>query len=280
MKIKNLLFILTISLLIFSCKGKDKNKKESENNFNTQKTETVDVKKTNSNNPLILKAKEIFNNQDTFSTVEIKFNLELKTAERNVSGSGTLRMANDSIIWLYVKALGFEVARATMTKDSVMAVVKLKNQYFKGDYSCLKQIFPVDFDFEILQSIFLNKFFLFPTNKIENLNYFDPEEESGILKLTSNDFYKSSYQLSDEIIINTSTNRVETNSAMLTAQNKGLKIKYSNIKQFGPHKLPENVVFEGIGTDFSVSFEYKKIDFGKKLSYPLTIPASYTPLKF
>ncbi|MEE3486334.1 MAG: DUF4292 domain-containing protein, partial [Bacteroidales bacterium] len=121
MKIKVLLGLLIAAFLFASCGNKKKR-----HNKNTD-TPTVEVVSGSSNPALLNAVKEYFAEKDTFSTVEIGFNLKLNSPERNLSASGQLRIANDSVIWLYVKALGLEVARAKFTKDSVAAVVKLKN---------------------------------------------------------------------------------------------------------------------------------------------------------
>jgi hypothetical protein len=270
-------FVVIPLLFLSSCKGK----KKADNNHDNKQNVTVSSDTgVDLSSPLYLKAKDMYLNQDTFSTVEIKFDLKLQLPDKNVSGSGTLRMANDSLMWLYIKAFGLEIARAKFTKDSVFAVVKLKNQYFKGDYSVLKKFFPVDFDFDILQSVFLNKFFLFPKNSVENLSYFTPEEQSGKLILSSGEKFAQNYSMINKITLSTQKNRVEENVAVTVQSQKGIKIRYADLKDFGGHLLPLQVVFEGQGTDFSVAFDYQKAVFGKALQYPLTIPSTYKPFEF
>lgn len=270
-------FVVIPLLFLSSCKGK---KKPNHNHDNKQNVTVSSDTGVDLSSPLYLKAKDMYLNQDTFSTVEIKFDLKLQLPDKSVSGSGTLRMANDSLMWLYVKAFGLEIARAKFTKDSVFAVVKLKNQYFKGDYSVLKKFFPVDFDFDILQSIFLNKFFLFPKNSVENLSYFTPEEQNGKLILSSGKKFSENYSMINKITLSPEKNRVEENMAVTVQSQKGIKIRYADLKDFGGHLLPLQVVFEGQAADFSVAFDYQKAVFGKALQYPLTIPATYKPFEF
>lgn len=270
-------FVVIPLLFLSSCKGK---KKPNPNHDNKQNVTVSSDTGVDLSSPLYLKAKDMYLNQDTFSTVEIKFDLKLQLPDKSVSSSGTLRMANDSLMWLYVKAFGLEIARAKFTKDSVFAVVKLKNQYFKGDYSVLKKFFPVDFDFDILQSIFLNKFFLFPKNSVENLSYFTPEEQNGKLILSSGKKFSENYSMINKITLSPEKNRVEENMAVTVQSQKGIKIRYADLKDFGGHLLPLQVVFEGQAADFSVAFDYQKAVFGKALQYPLTIPATYKPFEF
>lgn len=276
MKLRNIAFLFVLLVLFSACKGK---KKKQNNGNDAPKTEVI-VSEVDKNSPLFKEAENMYLKQDTFSTAEIKFDLKLELPDKNVSGSGTLRIANDSLIWLYIKAFGLEIARAKLTKDSIFAVVKLKNQYFKSDYSALKQFFPINFDFSILQSVFLNKFFIFPENKVENLSYFSPSEDGENLRLNSVKSYNSKYGMSNEIVVTRETFRVVKNSAVVLASQKGVSINYNGENDFQMHKLPVEVQFEGIGTDFTVTFYYNKAVFGKALQYPLTIPANYTEMKF
>lgn len=287
MRFKYLLFFVLASvLLLSSCKGK--NKKQNDNT--KPGTEVVNnnngVSKpgsalTSANDPMLLKAKDIYNAQDTFSTVEIKFDMSVSLPDKNISGSGQLRIDSGKQMWLFLKVLGFEAGRVLFTPDSVKAVVPLKKAYFKGDYQYLKNFFPVDIDFDILQSIFLDKFFLFPNNNPDNLTYFKYTEEGSNMTLSTFDFsdYSTKFGIDDCIKLNTATKRMTENYAMIAKQNKGLKIQYAEVEDFGGHLLPKEVKFEGVGTNFTVVFSYNKATFGKNLSFPLNIPNNYTPFK-
>lgn len=277
MKLKNILFLLIATLLLVSCNGKKK-KKTDDNN-----TKTEVIKNNNSgkaNDVLLKKVSKIYNEQDTFSTVEIKFNLDFESPERSVSGSGTMRIANDSIIWLYVQAFGFEVARATFTKDTVTSVVKMKKQYLKKDYSVLKNFFPAEFDLSILQAIFLNQFFLFPDNDVNNLANYSIVENDQTFEIASGLEDIAKYHLVNQLSVSKSANKVTSYKFTENKNNFGLKISYEDISNFGLHSLPKQVVFEGIGKDLKVTFTYNKVVFGKKLSFPISIPDSYTEIKF
>ncbi|MBR4267439.1 MAG: DUF4292 domain-containing protein [Bacteroidales bacterium] len=277
MKLKNILFLLIATLLLVSCNGKKK-KKTDDNN-----TKTEVIKNNNSgkaNDVLLKKVSKIYNEQDTFSTVEIKFNLDFESPERSVSGSGTMRIANDSIIWLYVQAFGFEVARATFTKDTVTSVVKMKKQYIKKDYSVLKNFFPAEFDLSILQAIFLNQFFLFPDNNINSLGNYSVEENDDNFVIASGLEDIAKYHLDNQLTISKLTNKVSQYIFVEKRNNLGLKISYNDLTDFGLHSLPKQVVFEGIGKDMKLTFTYNKVVFGKKLSFPISIPDSYTEIKF
>ena len=275
MKIKFLFGLFAFIILIASC-GHKKNKHSNVDN-DKGAVEVVD----GSANPAVLNdVKSLFLEKDTFSTVEIGFNIKLQSPERSLSASGQLRIANDSIIWLYVKALGFEVARAKFTKDSVAAVVKMKNQYFKGDYSLVKRYIPVAVDFSVLQSIFLNQIFLFPENDVKNLSYFDFYDSDNLLNATSfgNVNYANKFGFNYLFNVDKSNRRLCNASVGDLKSGKLAKIQYSDYKTVGGHFLPHVLTISMDDSD--VTFTTTKITFGKNLNYPLTIPSSYKPFEF
>ncbi|MCR5454796.1 MAG: DUF4292 domain-containing protein [Bacteroidales bacterium] len=276
MKTKFLFGLMALLLLMGSCKGK---KKKQDNN-GTDKP-TVEIVNNGSADPKLLNnVKNLFAEKDTFSTVEIGFNLKLESPERNLSASGQLRIANDSVIWLYVKALGFEVARAKFTKDSVAAVVKLKNSYFKGDYSAMKRYIPVAVDFSVLQSIFMNEIFLFPENDVKNLSYFSFFDDDNSLRVTSFDNANYAKKFGFNYLFNVakSNSRINTAVVEMPQNHKQVKIEYSDYNNVVGHLMPYELK---ISMDESVvTFTTNKITFGKNLKYPLTIPSNYKPFNF
>ena len=136
MKLKNILFLLIATLLLVSCNGKKK-KKTDDNN-----TKTEVIKNNNSgkaNDVLLKKVSKIYNEQDTFSTVEIKFNLDFESPERSVSGSGTMRIANDSIIWLSCRS---DILHHVLsTHQAFASMVSAVNQDLPLVFSNLKPSF-------------------------------------------------------------------------------------------------------------------------------------------
>ena len=219
---------------------------------------------------------------DTFNCVEIKFNLDFSSSSQSHSGSGTLRMVNDSLIWMSVSALGLEVGRALFTPDSVKFIFKLKNKYFAGDYSYLRTFLPVDVDFNILQSIFLDKFFIFPKNDESHLSYFSIQNNDNVYALSTLGHveYASRFGINNTVIYDSIKKKMTENSATFASNNKGVKISYSSFKDFSYHNLPSVVSLNGIGTDFSMVFNYQKVTFGKKMSFNFTIPSNYKPFEF
>ncbi len=277
MKAKYLIFMILICLFFASCKGK-KHKSNGGEQIDKQEIINSPIKRNAEDVAMATKA---FGFRDDFKTVETQFSIKLESPERNLSASGTLRIAQDSVMWLYIKAFGLEVARAKFTKDSVFAVVKLKNQYFKGDYSLVQKFVPVAADFNILQSLFLNRMFIVPDNKVENLDYFSMQMKDNNLLLISslsNPEYLRKFKFNNTIELNTDNSRMVKSVVDYPEKNMTVSINYSDYQDFSGHVMPKNLNLS-IG-ESSIIFETNKAVFDKNLNFPLSIPDSYKPFQF
>ncbi len=73
----------------------------------------------------------------------------------NVGGTANILLRKDSLVWVSVRKLGFEVARAMITPDSVYVIDRLNNEYLVEDLEYLAEEYKVPADFDALQAIFL-----------------------------------------------------------------------------------------------------------------------------
>ena len=62
-------------------------------------------------------------------------------------------MKKDSIIWLSVTGVGFEVARGLITPDSIVFMDKIHKDYFVFSYEQLSKKYNFDLNFALLQSV-------------------------------------------------------------------------------------------------------------------------------
>ncbi len=79
----------------------------------------------------------------------------------SVGGTANLLLRRDSMIWLSVRKLGFEVARALITPDSVHVIDRLNNEYLAEGLDYLAREYKVPADFKALQAIILGNPVLF-----------------------------------------------------------------------------------------------------------------------
>lgn len=60
---------------------------------------------------------------------ESRMRIDYADEDMSVSASATLKMKKDSLLWLSVKKLGFEIARVQVTTDSVYVVYRFNKEY-------------------------------------------------------------------------------------------------------------------------------------------------------
>ncbi len=68
--------------------------------------------------------------------------------------TASFRIKNDSAIWISISpALGLEVARVLLTKDSIRVIDRLNNRYYSRDYSFFKSYTTLPVTLEIIQDL-------------------------------------------------------------------------------------------------------------------------------
>lgn len=75
--------------------------------------------------------------------------------------NGTMRIKRDEVIQFSIAPfLGIEVARAEFSPDGVLVIDRLNKRYVQVSFAELKSLLRIDWDFHLLQSLFLNELFL------------------------------------------------------------------------------------------------------------------------
>ncbi len=85
----------------------------------------------------------------------------------SVGGTATIRMLRDSLIWVSVRKLGFEVARAKITPDSVYIIDRLSNAYDIKGLDYLAKEYHIPGDFSVLQALILGNPVFFTTKGLQ-----------------------------------------------------------------------------------------------------------------
>lgn len=110
-----------------------------------------------------------------------KAGIELNWPGENKSFKAQVRSVKDSAAWIsVVPALGIEVARVLLTRDSLKLLDKLHDQYFVGDTVMAKKKFGMQPNLALLQQALLGKAIgLDPNEKYRS------DREDGMYVLTS-----------------------------------------------------------------------------------------------
>lgn len=99
-----------------------------------------------------------------------KLKVSYKSDEFSMGFSGHIRMQKDSAIWINVRKLGFEVARALITKDSVYVIDRFNNEFQAESLDYIRRMMNFPATFDMLQSIVLGNPVFFSKSIQSELN--------------------------------------------------------------------------------------------------------------
>jgi hypothetical protein len=94
--------------------------------------------------------------QVDFAYLTAKSKVSFKSKDQDINNANVnLRIDKDSLIWLSVSGVGVEVARALITKDSVVITDRIHREYSVYDYASLSQRFNFNLTFGLIQSLLI-----------------------------------------------------------------------------------------------------------------------------
>ncbi|MCE7068642.1 DUF4292 domain-containing protein [Dyadobacter sp. CY326] len=95
-------------------------------------------------------------NSISFDYLVAKSKVDFKSKSQDFDNTNVnIRMKKDSIIWLSVTGVGFEVARGIITPDSIVFMDKIHKDYFVFTYAQLSKQYNFDLNFALLQSVII-----------------------------------------------------------------------------------------------------------------------------
>ncbi|NUN99649.1 MAG: DUF4292 domain-containing protein [Saprospiraceae bacterium] len=87
--------------------------------------------------------------------LDAKAKISYNDGYQSVTANAIIKMRKDSILWIAIKKLGFEVARMQVTRDSVYILDRLNNQYAIKDLNYLESSFNIPANLQMLQALVL-----------------------------------------------------------------------------------------------------------------------------
>jgi len=217
----------------------------------------------------------IKNNYLNYKTLYFKFSADITTKTQNINFSGNIKIKKDSAILISVSPLGFEVGRALLTKDSILILNKIQNQYFYDDYDYFLLKHNVFSNYKIIESILTNQMFYY-TNDTSKI------VAETLLSNDSTFILKQNYLNEKTTYFQQSTiaaNNFKINNIFLLQMTtlKELNIKYSNFELQGNKYLPTQVEvsYKDSKNSYAAKFTISKIIVDKTLKFNAEIPSDY-----
>ncbi len=130
-----LLFLLVLS----SCKLQQKAKRKD---LKVNKTEYL--------------LQQLDMNEFQFEHLSLKAGVQLYQEGKKTPFKANIRIRKDSLIWVSITpALGIEVARVMITRDSIKVMNRIDRNYFIGDYDYINNRFNLELEFQTIQAILI-----------------------------------------------------------------------------------------------------------------------------
>ncbi len=254
MKINYFSILLLTCIFIFtSCKKQP---------INTSKVDQADIQ--------AFKVEEL-----NFEYLTAKAKISYQDQNNDLNANVNLRVKKDSIIWISLTpALGIEVSRCLITKDSLYLLDRLNNHFYQYDFVTLGKKFNMNITFNLLESAFIG-----------NLPY--PKKQTDSLsKFTKDDYYllqQKEGNLHIENYVKMATMKLERLKVSEFKAHKELQIVYSDFRPLGNFLFAYNnfvhltFLKNSKIESTAISIEFNKVEFpDKPLNFPFNIPAKFT----
>ncbi|MCX6183122.1 MAG: DUF4292 domain-containing protein [Bacteroidetes bacterium] len=263
--------LLLCSAMIVACSSAKK-----------QKTKGYQAKKEDS---LASVAKR--NNLD-FQWLKGRFDADVDLGNEQIGFNASFRMKKDSVIWITISKMGFNVVKIVLTPDTVVVVDKIQGQYYKGNYAFFKDSLKTDIDFNLFQDILLGNFH--PMFKEElysaategsNHIYASPKKSTLGTILETGEFNKGIENI-NVIYLSMDTSRVERVYYQDPVKQYILDILYQS-RQEGDFPFPKKMMLalkSGSTKPKKLDIDFSKIETGSTpLDVKISIPKEYVPIK-
>ncbi len=267
-----LILVFLIAMVAFSCKNSERAKRKP-----------IEGRKA------AYLLNQLKSNELDFKSLKTKAAFSMIQAGKKTNFKASIRMRKDSAIWLSITpALGIEMARVLITRDSVKVINRIKKEFFIGDFEYINQKFNVALDYDDIQAVMLGNSIAFEEDeklkfRIDNEMYYlgnlkkrkarkaeekpqkveRKKEEVISLWLDANNFKIRKFLLSD-----------------LTAE-RFIRGNYSNYLNLNDQLIPQTIKFDIQSKEPSeLSIEYSKLSLEEKVSFPFNISSKYVQIHF
>jgi len=252
---KNSVIIILFLLLITSCKS----------------TKNTTGKITS------LTAKNIIKKNDKVSfdrsTVKASLSIKYKGKSELPSLNGSMRMIKDSIIWISFSKLGFPVAKLMITPSEVKFYEKVSKTYFDGNYKIISDLLGTDFNFEMVQNVFLGE----PLFHLKNEKYKASIHENSyeLVPKTKNPI------LSILFLIDPVTFKLNREDFKYADKGQNLTILYKDFNKIDESLFPKGFVIKAADkkNQTIIDVNYKNVLFDSAMRFPFQIPSGYKLIK-
>lgn len=215
------------------------------------------------------------NQQAAFKENSIRATLQIKyKGKDNLPNlNGSLRMIKDSVIWLNISKLGFPVAKLIITPEKVRFYEKIGKTAFEGSFDLIGSWLGTDFDFQMVQNLFLGESLLDMEAQKYKVNILNRRYE--LVSKKRNSIFDIKY------VIDPYHFKVMKEEIIHPDSGQNLTILYKDFNKINESLFPKGLLITARDekSKTTIDINYKNAQFNSSLRFPFVIPEGYTNIE-
>jgi hypothetical protein len=214
-------------------------------------------------------------NEMAFDYLTAKSKISFESSKQNFDNTNiNIRMKKDSLIWISVTGVGFEVARGLITPDSIVFMDKFHKQYFVFTYEQLSRRYNFELSFQLLQSVIVGNL-PFPVRPEDRFTKEDPffvvNQEKGRIGVNN-------YVAQDNL-------KLTKLLALETGTDNTFALEYSDFRAINDLLFPFTSMVtlhvkslqDGKTADTKIMLKHAKVEVQTQSpGFPFSVPSGYT----
>jgi hypothetical protein len=254
--LRNLIVLLAILAVTVACKSKKHAVTDAPVRIGTLLTDTTTV----------LKGDNI--NRKSWSHFSDKLSIDYTSDDgQEMSGTLSLRMRNDSILWFSVSvAFGIQVAKGIITQDSVLILDLYHKEYMRLGIKDLSAMLGASVSLRELQNLIVS-------NPIFDTLYYRKDTPTG-------GWFSATPPITNLLFTNSNGN-IDSSVIADTEKNRQIKVVYDGEQRSGAFSVPNQMRLTAFGDKNTVRLQaaFTNPSDAAIPSYPFSIPPGFTPKK-
>ena len=206
-----------------------------------------------------------------FEYLQAKSKIKYDDGIQNFNANATIRIRQDSLIWISISSTGVEAIRSIIQKDSIFVIDRINREYREFSFDSLQRTYNIPIDYHMVQSVLIGN--LIKTRK--NNDKVLKDDDFFILK-------QNSGNLTIDNFVNAKTMKIERVKIRETPSKSNMEIKYEDFQMTNEILIPyKNSVFLTYNRNNSELVSHLNINFSrvaineKKIKFPFNVPNRY-----
>lgn len=217
------------------------------------------------------------------STMQALFTGDYEGNSTQLPLKGVIRISKGRFIWISIRpAMAIEASRILITTDSIRVMDRLNNQYYSESFSLIEEKFNFKANYEILESVFIGKMFLYPNSKsIKDYQKTKVSDSSSIFLIT-NGRINENPNFNHIVSFNKTTLLLQENKILFSGNHQKIQIFYDDYKSIDNKMHYSKMALSGENEKehFNLKCTFDHFVFNTELTAPFKVPENYKRSKY